>query len=420
MIVAALALVVMLSMLGFVMDFGKAYLVQRQLQASVDAAALAGAQQLPDATESQQAAQDYSGDKGEKNAVGQFAGAVTTTVTMRCVKQAPGCSPTTNQFNAVRVQSSSSVGTTFARLLGIKRFTVHATATACSPCSAKPLDIAVVLDRTGSMCQFSNGQNDPACTDLTNARNGIETFLGFMDPTIDMVSLSVLPPAINAANPCQTPASGTKNYGYDAWWPNWVKGPGKTPPTPSLYTIASMQFNYLVQSNGSWILNPSSNLVQMLGCVHGAGTTAFVQAVDEAQHELVTHGRGNVQNVMIFLSDGAANQDVAQLPSYMDTSLYHQHPCLAGIRAAQNAKDNGTIVFTIGYDLNGLGTDPEQCKTSSGAKDTITSYDTIKQMASDPSDFYNKPDPGQLNTIFTRIAADLSRPASRLIDNNTP
>ena len=66
------------------------------------------------------------------------------------------------------------------------------------------------------MCQFSNGQNDPACTDLTNARNGIKTFLGFMDPTIDMVSLSVLPPAINAANPCQTPASGTKNYGYDA------------------------------------------------------------------------------------------------------------------------------------------------------------------------------------------------------------
>ena len=41
-------------------------------------------------------------------------------------------------------------------------------------------------------------------------------------------------------------------------------------------------------------------------------------------------------------------------------------------------------------------------------------------MATDPANFYNKPNPGQLNTIFTRIAADLSRPAARLIDDNTP
>ena len=198
-----------------------------------------------------------------------------------------------------------------------------------------------------------------------------------MDPSIDMVGLAVLPPAINKQNPCQTPASGTKNYGYDAWWPNWIKGPGKTPPTPSLYAIASMQFNYLVQSQGTWILNPSSNLVQMLGCVHGAGSTAYVDAIDEAQHELVTNGRGNVQNVMIFLSDGAANEVPAQYPSYMDTAYYKQHPCQAGIRAAQNAKDNGTIVFAIGYDLNGMGTDPEQCLDSNGNKDSITSFDAI-------------------------------------------
>ena len=85
---------------------------------------------------------------------------------------------------------------------------------------------------------------------------------------------------------------------------------------------------------------------------------------------------------MIFLSDGAANQDVAQLPSYMDTSLYHQHPCLAGIRAAQNAKDNGTIVFTIGYDLERTRHGSRAVQDSrAGPRTTITSYDTIKQMA---------------------------------------
>ena len=48
---AALAMAIMLVMVAFVVDIGKAYLVQRQLQAGVDAAALAGAQHLPDPTD---------------------------------------------------------------------------------------------------------------------------------------------------------------------------------------------------------------------------------------------------------------------------------------------------------------------------------------------------------------------------------
>ena len=69
-----------------------------------------------------------------------------------------------------------------------------------------------------------------------------------------------------------------------------------------------------------------------------------------------------------------------------------------------------------------MGTDPENCKLyPSGNNDsTITAWDAIRAMASDPANFYNKPNPGQLNSIFTRIAADLARPAARLIDDNTP
>ncbi len=53
-------------------------------------------------------------------------------------------------------------------------------------------------------------------------------------------------------------------------------------------------------------------------------------------------------------------------------------------------------------------------------------FTAIQAMASptcgDGNDacFYNKPDPGSLNVIFTKIAADLQRPAARLIDDNTP
>ena len=80
--------------------------------------------------------------------------------------------------------------TTVAKVLGIDHFTIKAKATACSPCSSKPLDIMLVLDRTGSMCQFSNGTNDPACTDLTNAKNGLLEFVNYMDPAIHKIGLA--------------------------------------------------------------------------------------------------------------------------------------------------------------------------------------------------------------------------------------
>jgi hypothetical protein len=41
-------------------------------------------------------------------------------------------------------------------------------------------------------------------------------------------------------------------------------------------------------------------------------------------------------------------------------------------------------------------------------------------MATSTDNFYNKPNPGELNQIFTRIAADISAPSARLIDNDLP
>ena len=38
-------------------------------------------------------------------------------------------------------------------------------------------------------------------------------------------------------------------------------------------------------------------------------------------------------------------------------------------------------------------------------------------MASNPGNYYVRPDTGQLNTIFTQIAADISAGSSRLVDD---
>src|SRR5262245_13239966 len=364
-------MVVLIAMVGFAVDAGHAYLVQRQLQSGVDAAALAGAQELPDAGMATTVAKLYGPDA--KNPPTSIDNAQTS-VEMKCVKSAPGCSSQFGTYNAVQVSATSSVRTFFARVIGIDSIDVDAKATACSPCSAKPLDIMVVLDRTGSMCDVSaNGK----CRDMTNAVTGVQTFLGFMDPKLDEVGLSVFPPALDRSSLCKQPTAGAGNYGYGAYWPEWVPSP---PRTPAIYAIASPDFNY-------------SNMLSKLdidNCLKPNGTTSYVDAIDEAQHELDAHGRGNVQDVIIILTDGAANESPAKLPSYVPGS-HLTKPCTQGMDAAAASRSKGTIVFTIGYDVD-ADSNGGQC-----GKEGFNASWALQQMASEPDNYYLQPNPASLN-----------------------
>ena len=245
-------MVLLLVCVGMVVDVGHAMLVQRQLQAGVDAAALAGVQHLPDAVTAESVAVQYSATPGRKNAVNTVNNAVTT-AKVSCLAGVPGCNRRDGGVNGIVVNSQSKVPTWFGRIIGIKELTVNAKATACSPCTMKPLDIMIVLDRTGSMCQVGVppvNQPPSMCTDLNAARNGIKTFLNFMDPTIDKVGFALTPPTLNAnlltscpvpngyrpwdgttnLNPPFTPTTPSnmngRYYGYDQWWhPDGIRQP---------------------------------------------------------------------------------------------------------------------------------------------------------------------------------------------------
>ena len=61
-----------------------------------------------------------------------------------------------------------------------------------------------VLDRTGSMCEDSNGNDQhPTCPDMANAKSGMMAFLGEMDSSIDRVGLTVFPPAASVSKRCK-------------------------------------------------------------------------------------------------------------------------------------------------------------------------------------------------------------------------
>ena len=159
----------------------------------------------------------------------------------------PGCDP----VNAVVVNETVEVDTKFARVLGIDSFTVRAKSTACSPCGVKPLDVMLVLDRTLSMCMDHAGNSQPSCPDLTNAREGLKTFLSYMDPTTQRVGLGVLPPGarthhVGEVRRAAADAAELRQHG-------------------AKYTIVPLSSDY---STGG-TLNTSSNLVSTVNCAPG-------------------------------------------------------------------------------------------------------------------------------------------------------
>lgn len=371
-------LVALLGMAALTLDVGRAYYAKRSLQSSADAAALAGAMELPDAAAAAGTAREYGASATGKNQKDNIPN-VTTSATTKCVPMAP-CKP----VNALTVTESTELPTIFAKVLGIDTFHISATSTACSPCTSRPLDIMLVLDRTGSMCQTSSGASDPSCTDLNNARNGMKTFLGYMDPDQDWVGLAVFPPARSTSSRCNTPDEDD----YDR--------------RSAKYVIVPLSDDYKT-SSGS--LNTSSNLVSTINCQKGNGSTAYAHALEAAQAELDAHGRDDAQDVIVFLSDGAANTG----PDFAPSS-YRQRPCAQGVSSAAAIKSGGTVIYSIGYDLDALGGGANRCRSSNGNPESpsITAYAALQSIATDSTTFYNQPDPGQLNTIFTTIAAQVS------------
>jgi len=161
------------------------------------------------------------------------------------------------------------------------------------------------------------------------------------------------------------------------------------------------------------VINPSSNLITTINCQQPNGSTHYSLAIQAAQAELAAHGRPGVQKIIVFLTDGAANTG----PHFFSAgNIELTRPCQSGVNSAAAAKQAGTWVYTIGYSIGG-----DQCEKDRNAgileSPAITPDQALAQMASSPSNYYVRPDTGQLNTIFTQIAADISVGSSRLVDD---
>jgi Flp pilus assembly protein TadG len=163
-VLSALLMVVMMAMLAFSVDVGYIYTMQAQLQRSVDAAALAGVQDLVVSTDAAQAkATEYLC----RNPVGssmtvvdeaQLASQLSTFKTAHTSDfqmKYGNWNPTTHSFSETNVNPGAMTVTMtypnmpffFGKVLGQDTFTITASSTAMF----QPRDIVVVLDYSASM-----------------------------------------------------------------------------------------------------------------------------------------------------------------------------------------------------------------------------------------------------------------------------
>ena len=445
--IVAVALVGLLGICAFSIDVGYAYYAKRQLQSATDAAALAGAQDLPTGSTAISTAIAYASANSPAN-LPPF----TFTYTLRCTATAivaTGCTASVNP-NELVVTGTASTTTSFARIFGLDHFDMTSHANACSPCSSTPVDIVIALDRTGSMCDTK--ESNGFCTDLDNAKDGIQTMLKILNPPYAQIGMVAFPPVqTTLTGACSAPYNSLANGwdGYDA------SGRG--------YLTDTINANYKT-STGT--LNSASGLVQhttdgkATACVEAGGSTSYSEALRQSQSELLVHGRVNVPNYIVFLTDGEANMGSVygvNSTAYPPGGPDDQQPCNTAINLAASYKTAGTTIYSIGYALgnkkctagdwpyiaavpavkkNGKivteavpahWCDPateSNCDHSQGSTPevgadgttTLTSNYTLGQIAS-PGNFYNQPSAGDLNSIFAAIATDIGQGSSRLVDD---
>ncbi|MEA5050190.1 MAG: pilus assembly protein TadG-related protein [Oscillospiraceae bacterium] len=183
--IACIALAALLGMSALVVDMGAMYAEKSGLQNALDAAALAGAQCLPDYSDATQKAQRYF------EANGYAAADLTVTFSAQ---------------DTITCTSSAQIQTTFARVLGVTSTTtseLHATALKTTRKMASPFDYGVFQGEPGELLQlggaafsinggvFSNGAFECKPGGLTTI-TGVTTVDGGDPDIIGCVSIGTL------------------------------------------------------------------------------------------------------------------------------------------------------------------------------------------------------------------------------------
>ena len=469
--------VVIIGAAGLSIDLGHAYVCYRQLQATTDAAAMAGAYALGQGnatTASVTGAVDlYASTTGGANFNTNLP-SPTVSVTFSCVSDSPmvaaSCQDSATGYNVVRITQTATIPTYFIRVLSLLKLNAAKSLTLTSTASATmasgqndQVNVAMVFDSTNSMSQ---NDTDANCnnTRIACALAGIQTMLGDLAPCtastaktgatcvpFDEVSLFTYPNiqanSVSADTDCSSKTSPSiVNYTTPVIGATW-NPPAKTSSTGT-YQLTGYLSDWTASNGVNGALTDNSILVTTSGgtssspcpgvAAKGGAGTWIAGAIYAAQSSLVAaqSAAPGSRNVMIILSDGDASNGTITANNGLtltSTGVYpsQKDQCQQSITAAKYAQNNGTTVYTIAY--GAASSSSGYCTTDNPAISPCTELREMSSgyiSASDAPDFYSDATASQnkgqctsasnpnlsLKGIFGNITAQLTKP--RLIPNS--
>lgn len=338
----------MMALSGATVETGHIYYAYQQLVASTNAAALAGAQVMPNTTQAASNVTLYSSQSGQLNA-NPFLQNVVATPTFLCSSGVTnsfnvGCETSTGAsggYNALSVTQTAKVNLWFGGLIGIRSMNMSATAEAAMRGGTNsPWNIAIVMDTTASMGS-SDGGTQCSGTRESCALQGLRILLGYLYPcalgqtcnssgssAVDSVSLFVFPAVTTgtggAANDYTCTDGRMSNPAIVAYTipdttPAYTNGTAPASnlllPSGDTYQVIAFANDYKT-TDTTTSLNAGSYIVIAAGGKSGcAGLqtpggegTYYAQVIYAAQAALAAEATANPnsKNAMIILSDGDA------------------------------------------------------------------------------------------------------------------
>lgn len=304
-------MIAMLGIVGLTLDGGRYYETRRQLQNAVDAAAHAGAQELPDTNAARATAQLYWDLNKPSVADG-------STITVTFPDAGSGWADARIQIDVDAVVNFGILG-----LLGTPTGSVGAFAEA----GAQVKDIAVVLDRSGSMCIQSHDDFDCDESDrrpspdgdvtpawswepIRSTQEAAVTFSTFFTPIYDRLGLVSYSRYVTLDEPLTVDFNDPGDTTFD-------------------------------DDTSSGCVNCSEFADEVLE-LEPDGSTNIGYAIEVAEDELLYgSGRVNAAKIMVVMTDGIANRCYSYGTSSCNAETY-------AYNQAVNAANNGITIYTIG------------------------------------------------------------------------
>ncbi|MEO8457332.1 MAG: pilus assembly protein TadG-related protein [Chloroflexota bacterium] len=347
-----LALCMLLLCVMSVVDVGFFLHNRAVTQQTADAAALAGAQELPNSPDN---AKTVALSYVQKNGLdpGQ------TQIGFRCTSQVSTiCLPGDGRYDTIVVTPKVNSPTYFGgalRMIGasgcwLQGCDVTASAAgcrgACGPIGTGPADIMTILDHSRSV----------SSSDLSRAQDAIDSMFTDFDSDYQQVGLAVTPP-VNPNDRCDT---------VDNW------------SDPQVWKTADLSDDF---QSSPHVLDQSSDAVHYADCVDtpsnwelSGSHTNLGTPLKAAADELAAKGRTETTWGIILLTDGAAN--VAPSGAVITNSTGERF-CTQDSAVTRNSGDNN------GYEMNAS----DGCRNGSGyATDKNSSSGTNTNCDSDQKD----------------------------------